>query len=209
VTQIKTKPTFSALCSNHRNSFTYLFFRAFNIPCRNNKVRDGTAINSPSSTASAQAEEEDGHKQESARLAHERKQPIHQQATLNIRGAGEANAENSSQGVKKPGTRCAGKELPNKPFSDYLHLHLFSQKQQKHKMVSNLLGKRCRRQRLCAMDSSYSHISLSDKLTKNRRPPTTSMDGWTDEYNYIYMYILLPRSRIQLSLLTYGLRRTG
>jgi hypothetical protein len=167
--------------------------------CRNDKVRDGTAINSPSSTASAQAEEEeDGqrHKQESARLAQVRKQPTYQKASLNNRGAGDAISENLSQGAKKSGI-CAGKELSNKPFSDYLHLH--SQKQQTKKVSKSLIKHR-RRQRVCVMDSSYLHISLSDAQsdgrTKTRRRCTT--------YN-----ILLPWSRIQLPLLTFGSRRTG
>jgi hypothetical protein len=50
------------------------------IPCRSNFVRkNGTSINSPSSTASVQAEEEDGHQhKQSARLAQVRKRPNYQ-----------------------------------------------------------------------------------------------------------------------------------
>jgi hypothetical protein len=95
------------------------------IPCRSNFVRNnGTSINSPSSTASAQAEEEDRHQHiQSARLAQVRKRPNYQKKVpQKKRGAGDAKAENLSQGAKKSGI-CAGKELPNKLFSDYLHLH--------------------------------------------------------------------------------------
>jgi hypothetical protein len=131
-----------------------------------------------------------------------RKRPNHQKKVpLKNRGVGEAKAEDLSHGVKRPGTRCAGNELLIKPFSDYLHLHLHSQKQLRKKNVSKSHVKRCKRRRVCAMDS-YSHMSLSDKLDgrtdKNSEPPPT-----------FYNYLLLPRSRIQLPLLTFGSRRTG
>jgi hypothetical protein len=64
-----------------------------------------------------------------------------------------------SQGGKKV-TFCTGKEPSIKQFSDYLHLHY--QKQQTKKNVSNSLVKQSRRQRVCAMVLSYSHIILSD-----------------------------------------------
>jgi hypothetical protein len=132
-----------------------------------------------------------------------RKRPNHQKKVpLKNRGVGEEKAEDLSHGVKRPGTRCASNELLIKPFSDYLHLHLHSQKQHRKKNIYKWHIKRCGRRRVCVMDSSYSHMSLSDKLDgrtdKNSKPPPT-----------FYNYFLLLRSRIQLPLLTFGSRRTG
>jgi hypothetical protein len=89
-------------------------------------------------TASAQAEEKDGHqhKQESAQNAQVRKQPIHQYATLKYRGL--RKAKKLSQGVEKLSTSCVGKKLLNKPFSDHLHLQKQNQLKPKKTSLSRL-----------------------------------------------------------------------
>jgi hypothetical protein len=89
---------------------------------------------------------------ELAQLAQVRRQPTNHEV---------AKVKHLSQGAKTSGI-YAGKELLNEPFSDYLHLRLISQKKPPNN-ASNLLIKRPRRQRVCAMDTSYSHILLSDQ----------------------------------------------